>query len=91
MGTVKGVGVDKGAVAMHDPVTVVITPEGRELDADTWSDANNYVAAGCAFKDGYPTYPGDESHEQEPARPAPAQRPAPTQVPPSSAASSASA
>lgn len=53
----KGVGVDPDAVAKHDPVTVVVSPAGNDYDADTWSDANNFLGAGYSIKDGYPTGP----------------------------------
>ena len=60
MGNVKGVGVDKDATPLNDPVTVLVTPAGNEIDADDWSHANNLIATGCSFKEGYPTHPGDE-------------------------------
>lgn len=38
-----------------DALTVVITPGGRTIECDDWSEANNLVTTGgCSVKAGYP-------------------------------------
>lgn len=70
----RGVQVDSDARRKSDPVTVVVWPSGMEQDADTWSDANNYVTAGAGYKSGYPTGPSQELNQD--SDPAPGNRPA---------------
>lgn len=85
----RGVQVDSDARRMSDPVTVVVWPSGMEQDADTWSDANNYLSAGAGIKPGHPAGPeitlNADSMPAPGAVPAEQPRPTPAAIRPSPA------
>lgn len=77
----RGVQVDRDARRLGDPVTVVVWPSGNEQDADTWSDATNYLAMGAGIKSGYPTEPQQELNPDSDPAPGNAPAPEPRQAP----------
>lgn len=58
-------GVDSDARALHEPVTVVVSPAGNRYDCDSWSEANNLLAQGYAVADGAPSGPLQTGVDQE--------------------------